>query len=117
MDWRQRTDFWYGTLLLRPLEGLKTAEFGGAYVSIAVVDANIGQAIRRIFSAVENEGWQVTSIPTMKRAWDYLGEEDEDGIIDQNPEWLGLVERAERDGLALGSIHAFRIDRRNLTWK
>lgn len=112
MAWRERTDLWYGMLLLRPVAGSENDPFGGAYVSFAVVAGDIQGAFNKLLSAVAQENWRLTSVESMKRAWDYQGDDDEDDIIERKPSWLELVEGAEREGLSLGQIHTFRIDRR-----
>jgi hypothetical protein len=112
MGWRERTDLWYGTLLLRPAARSENTEFGGAYVSFVVVASDVESALKHLLTAVRKANWEVTSVGTMKRAWDYHDDEDEDDIIERAPSWLALVEEAERTGLSLGSIHTFRIDKR-----
>jgi hypothetical protein len=99
-------------LLLRPLPGTPSAQYGGAYVAFAVIAKDIGEALEHLVGALTKEDWQVTSIETMKRAWDYHDDDDEDEIVEQRPSWLDLIEGAERAGLSLGSIHTFRTDRR-----
>lgn len=112
MTWRDRTDLWYGRLLLRPLPDSENTQFGGAYVSFVVVAADLKEVLAELDAALAKEQWQVTSIEAMKRASDYHDDEDDDDIIDRTPGWVDLIEPAERLGLSLGPIHTFRANKR-----
>ncbi len=99
MRWRERTDLWYGLALVRPNDGKGNA--GGAYVSFVVIDRSLPTAVAKLDQAVTSTGWSLSSLESMKLAFDYLGEEDIDSVF------APIVSAAEASGIALGSFHTF----------
>ena len=105
MKWHDRDDVWFGLALLRPETGAATDEFGGAYVSFAVVSANLRSAIDRLGDYLNEEHWEVSSIEKMKRASDY--EHDGEDASENGISYASMLEVADRWGVWLGSVHTF----------
>lgn len=103
MAWRERSDLWYGTALVRPNHDSPHADSGGGYVSFFVTGATICVALTALFDALFAQNWKLTSLLKMMCASDYEEEP-------QDHEFDFLAEGALKNGLALGAIHVFPME-------
>ncbi len=101
MTWRDRTDLWYGTALVRPGPGSDNLGCGGAYVSFFVVGTDIRAALAALSNGVAESGWTLTSLLKMMRAFDF----EETEKVDE--EFDAQAREAELSGLTLGAFHVF----------
>lgn len=99
MNWRERTDLWYGKALVRPRD--RESPLGGAYVNFIVVDKSLPSAVEKLGSSIAEHGWILSSLESMKLAHDYFGQEEADAAFD------AMAAQAAQYGCVLRAFHTF----------